>query len=181
MSYESQKLTVYVKFLKNSWIRCHGLFIPISWYFHECEIQNYLYLTSSPVVISWLQNLLLFLRDGQEVFGKKLHHVLIGAIALVSPWLYWAGSSEGWGPTSHMTPQHKLALPANGGYCFLLNASLLYWFLPGYTSLILQLPFPKVTSQVNYLYDKPCLKACHYPLQKRGAIAFIQQTYWMQI
>lgn len=132
------------------------------------QIQNYLYLTSSPVVISWLQNLLLFLRDGQEVFGKKLHHVLIGAIALVSPWLYWAGSSEGWGPTSHMPPQHTLALPANGGYCFLLNASLLYWFLPGYTSLILQLPFPKVTSQVNYLYDKPCLKVCCYPLQKKG-------------
>lgn len=176
MSYESQKLAVYVKFLKNSWIRCHGLFIPISWYFHETSPNSEL-----PVLNILTCGHFLAAEPSSVPERWAGSHVLIGAIALVFPWLYWAGSSEGWGPTSHMPPQHKLALPANGGYCFLLNASLLYWFLSGYTSLILQLPFPKVTSQVNYLYDKPCLKACHYPLQERGEIAFIQQTYWMQI
>lgn len=140
------------------------------------QIQNCLYLASSPVVISWLENLLLFLKEmGRKSLEDKLPHVLTGVIALVSPSLCWAGNYEMWNPSSPMSPQHELALLACGGYCFLFNVTLLYWFLRGLTSPILQVVFPKLTSTVNYLYDKPCLKVCHYPLQKkkRSKIAFI--------
>lgn len=66
-----------------------------------------------------------------------------------------------------MFPQHELALLAIGGYCFLFNVSLIYWLLPGLTPPILQVVFPKLNSTVNYLYDKPCLKVCHYPPPKK--------------
>ena len=66
-----------------------------------------------------------------------------------------------------MFSQYELALLANGGYCFLFNVSLIYWFLPGFTPPILQVVFPKLNSTVNYLYDKPCLKVYPLPFPKK--------------
>lgn len=86
MSYESQKLVVYVKFLIVELDVMVYLFPSFCIFMKLAQIQNCLYLAFSPAVISWLENLLLFLKEmGRKSLEDKLPHVLIGVIALVSP------------------------------------------------------------------------------------------------